>query len=81
MEQGFGSCGSGASGQNVIRPSESGAPHPDGSYEATNGGPVPGFDKVDDKAGEIDASGVGHGHFADKASGASGASPGPWQQV
>lgn len=81
MEQGFGSCGSGPSGQNVIRPDEHGAPHPDGSYDATSGGPVAGFDKVDDKAGQIGADGVGHDHFSGVASGAGGAQPGPWKQV
>ena len=81
MEQGFGTCGSGATGQNVIRPGAAGAPHPDGSYEATAGGPVAGFDKVDDVAGQIDSSGVGHDHFAGQAGGAGGASPGPWKQV
>jgi hypothetical protein len=81
MEQGFGSCGSGVTGQGVIRPGASGAPHPDGSYEATSPGPVAGFEKVDDVAGQIGADGVGHGHFADKASGDGGCPPGPWQQT
>ena len=81
MEQGFGSCGSGATGQGVIRPGAEGAPHPDGSYEATAGGPVAGFDKVDDVAGQIGADGVGGEHFASKAAGAGGCGPGPWQQV
>jgi len=80
MEQGFGSCGSGVSGQGVIRPDEHGV-HPDGGYDAASAGPVAGFDKVDDVAGQIGADGVGHGHFADKASGAGGAGPGPWKQT
>jgi hypothetical protein len=80
MEQGFGTCGSGPSGKNVIRPGASGAPHPDGSYEATSSGPVAGFDTLDDVAGQIGPDGVGHGHFSQDPTGQSN-TPGPWKQT
>lgn len=82
MEQGFTGAGSanGVSGQNVIRPDENGS-HALAGYDAASGGPVAGFDKVDDVAGQIGADGVGHGHFSDEASGAGGAAPGPWKQT
>lgn len=80
MEKGFGSCGSGPSGQNVIRPDEHGS-HALAGYDAPSSGPEAGWEKVDDVAGQINSDGVGHGHFAEKASGAGGASPGPWKQV
>jgi hypothetical protein len=79
MEQGFGNCGSGATGQNVIRPGASGAPHPDGNYtpEGTVSG---GWEKVDDVAGQIGADGVGHDHFSGQATGGAN-SAGPWKQT
>lgn len=83
MEQGWTGAGHGAngvSGQNVIRPGAEGAPHPDGSYDSTGTGPVAGWVKLDDKAGEIDANGVGHGHFSQDAGGQSN-SAGPWKQT
>lgn len=67
------------SGEHVIRPGAEGAPHPDGSYDATSGGPVAGFSKVDDVAGQIGPDGVGHGHFEQNAGG--GGSAGPWKQT
>lgn len=79
MEQGFGSCGSGATGQNVIRPGASGAPHPDGNYspEGTVSG---GWEKVDDVAGQIDANGVGHDHFGSNPDGNAG-NGSAWKQT
>lgn len=82
MEQGFGSCGSGPSGQNVIRPDESGE-HAMAGYDATSGGPVAGWEKVDDVAGQVGGSDmVGHDHFSGVASGSKpGTSAGPWKQT
>jgi hypothetical protein len=67
----------------AIRPGKGGHSGPLTGYEATDGGPVAGWMKVDDVAGEIDASGVGHGHFADKATGdgSGGTTAGPWKQT
>ena len=45
-----------------------------------DGGPVAGWSKVDDVAGEIGPDGVGHGHFGQNAAGGTG-NAGPWQQT
>lgn len=68
------------SGENVIRPGASGAPHPNGGYDATSPAPVAGFSKVDGVAGQIGADGVGSGHFEQDAAGGSG-NAGPWKQT
>jgi hypothetical protein len=81
MEQGFTGAGSanGVSGEHVIRPGEEGS-HAMAGYESTDGGPVAGWKKVDDVAGQIGPDGVGSGHFSENAAGGTG-NAGPWKQT
>ena len=62
--------------EGTIRPDGSGKPS-EYNYDATSSGPVAGWMKCDDAAGEIGPDGVGHGHFSSEA----GPNPGPWKQT